>query len=111
MKFTEEKLEQAFTELLEQQGYTHYLGESIVRNPEDVLIEADLESFLMSQYADEGITLSEVKSLILQLKSLPSSDLYESNKSFMRMLSDGFILKREDRSQKEIGRASCRERV
>ncbi len=102
MKFTEEKLEQAFTELLEQQGYTHYLGESIVRNPEDVLIEADLESFLMSQYADEGITLSEVKSLILQLKSLPSSDLYESNKSFMRMLSDGFILKREDRSQKDI---------
>lgn len=102
MKFTEEKLEQAFTELLEQQGYTHHLGESIVRNIEDVLIEADLESFLMAKYAHEGITLNEIKSIILQLKSLPASDLYESNKTFLRMLSDGFILKREDRSKKDI---------
>lgn len=102
MKFTEEKLEQAFTELLEHQGYTHHLGESIVRNIEDVLIEADLESFLMAKYAHEGITLNEIKSIILQLKSLPASDLYESNKTFLRMLSDGFILKREDRSKKDI---------
>ena len=102
MKFTEEKLEQAFTELLEQQGYTHHLGESIVPNIEDVLIEADLESFLMAKYAHEGITLNEIKSIILQLKSLPASDLYESNKTFLRMLSDGFILKREDRSKKDI---------
>lgn len=30
------------------------------------------------------------------------SDLYESNKTFKRMLLDGFILKREYRSQKDI---------
>ena len=48
------------------------------------------------------VTVNEVKSIILQLKSLPASGLYESNKKFIRMLSDGFILKREDRSQKDI---------
>ncbi|HRK00690.1 MAG TPA: type I restriction endonuclease [Ignavibacteria bacterium] len=37
-----------------------------------------------------------------QLKSLPSSNLYESNKTFIKMLSDGFILKRENRSEKVI---------
>ena len=102
MKFTEEKLEKAFTELLGQEGFPHHLGITIVRKPDEVLIEEDLQKFLLSQYASKGITVNEVKSIILQLKSLPASDLYESNKTFLKMLSDGFILKREDRNQKDI---------
>jgi type I restriction enzyme, R subunit len=101
-KFTEEKLERVFTELLEQEGYPHHLGLTIARKPDEVLIEKDLQDFLLHQYTQQGITADEVKSIILQLKSLPASDLYESNKTFLRMLSDGFILKREDRSQKDI---------
>ena len=102
MKFTEGKLERAFTELLGQEGFPHHLGVSIARKPDEVLIEEDLQNFLLTQYASEGITVNEVKSIILQLKSLPASDLYESNKAFLKMLSDGFILKREDRNQKDI---------
>lgn len=102
MKFTEEKLESAFTELLGQEGFAHHLGISITRKPEEVLIEEDLQNFLLSQYKEQSITVNEVKSIILQIKSLSSSDLYESNKTFLKMLSDGFILKREDRQQKDI---------
>lgn len=102
MKFTEEKLEGAFTELLGQEGFPHHLGITIARKVDEVLIEEDLRAFLLSQYASQGITNNEVNSIILQLKALPSSDLYESNKTFLRMLSDGFILKREDRNQKDI---------
>jgi type I restriction enzyme R subunit len=92
MKFTEEKLEEAFTELLGQEGFPHHLGNTLVRSVDDVLIEEDLINYL----------LTEAKSILLQLKTLPSSDLYESNKTIMRWLSDGFILKREDRDQKDI---------
>lgn len=102
MKFTEEKLEKAFTELLGQEGFPHHLGVTIARKPEEVLIEEDLRDFLLTQNSAQGITANEVNSIILQLKSLSSSDLYESNKTFLRMLSDGIILKREDRSQKDI---------
>lgn len=102
MKFTEEKLERAFTELLGQEGFPHHLGITINRKPEEVLIEEDLQTFLLTQYAGQGITVNEIKSIILQLKSLSASDLYESNKTFLKMLSDGFILKREDRNQKDI---------
>ena len=102
MKFTEEKLERAFTELLGQEGFPHHLGVSIRRSPDEVLIEEDLQSFLLSQYQTEGLTVTEAKTIILQLKSLSATDLYESNKTFLRMLSDGFILKREDRRQKDI---------
>ncbi len=102
MKFTEAKLEKAFTELLGQEGFPHHLGITIARKSDEVLIEEDLQNFLLTQYASQGITENEVKSIILKLKSLPSSDLYESNKTFLKMLSDGFILKREDHSQKDI---------
>lgn len=102
MKFTESKLEQAFAGLLEQEGYPHNLGNTLTRQPEEVLIEEDLRSFLKKCYANHGITDTEIKSILLELKSLPASDLYESNKRFMKMLSDGFILKREDHTQKDI---------
>ncbi len=102
MKFTEEKLEKAFTELLGQQGFPHHLGITLSRRPDEVLIEEDLRRFLLTEYELQGITLHEVNAIILQLKSLPASDLYESNKTFLRMLADGFILKREDRSQKDL---------
>ena len=102
MKFTEAQLEKAFADLLGQEGFLHHLGITIARNPEEVLIEEDLRDFLLTQYAAQGITANEVNSIILQLKSLPTSDLYESNKTFLRMLSDGIILKREDRNQKDI---------
>jgi type I restriction enzyme R subunit len=102
MKFTEEKLERAFIDLLGQEGFPHHLGITINRKPEDVLIEEDLQKYLLTQYAEQGISVNETKSIILQLKSLSASDLYESNKTFLKMLSDGFILKREDRNQKDI---------
>ena len=102
MKFTEDKLEKAFTDLLRQEGFPHHFGISINRKPDEVLIEEDLRTYLLKQYASHDITHHEVNTIILQLKSLPSSDLYESNKSFMRMISDGLILKREDRSKKDF---------
>lgn len=101
-KFTEAKLEEAFIELLGNEEYPHYLGNSITRNSEEVLIEDDLTEFLLTQYAKEGLTPTEAKSIVLQLKTLPSSDLYETNKTAMRWLSDGFSFKREDRNQKDI---------
>ncbi|MCU0423206.1 MAG: HsdR family type I site-specific deoxyribonuclease [Bacteroidia bacterium] len=102
MNFTEAKLEKVFSELLEQEGFPHHLGISINRNSDDVLIEDDLRNFLLTQYATQGITTNEVNSIILQLKSLSASDLYESNKTFLQLLADGFILKRENRSKKDI---------
>lgn len=37
MKFTEEKLEKAFTELLEQVGFPHHLRITITHKPEEVV--------------------------------------------------------------------------
>ncbi len=102
MKFTEEKLEGAFVELLSVEGYPHLLGSSINRSPDEVLIEQDLIDYLLCKYQAHQLSLTEARSIVLMLKSLPASDLYETNKTLMRWLSDGFMLKREDRSQKDV---------
>lgn len=118
MKFTEAQLEQAFIHLLQEEQMTHLVGGEVRKNEfqgvsepptqyghivtEKVLIDADLKNYLKSNYAKDNITDSEVNSIIRDLERLPSSDLYESNKVFMKMVSDGFLLKREDRNQKDI---------
>jgi len=102
MKFTEAQLEKAFIELLGNENYPHQLGTSIIRAVDEVLLEDDLKQYLQTQYNKEGITALEIKSILLQLKTLPASDLYESNKIVMKWLADGFTLKREDRSQKDF---------
>lgn len=102
MKFTEAQLEQAFIELLGQEGIPHVHGESIVRSPEEVLIEADLRAFLREQYASDGLTEAEIDRIIQKLKKYPASDLYESNKAIMKRISDGFVFKRDDRNEKDL---------
>ena len=118
MKFTEAQLEQAFIHLLQKEEMQHVLGNDLRKSEgnlveesketyghiatEKVLIEEDLRTFLTMQYREEGITRSEIDGIIRELEQLPASDLYESNKIFMKKLSDGFLLKREDRTQKDI---------
>ena len=118
MKFTEAQLEQAFIHLLQEEQMTHLVGGEVRKNEfqgvsepplqyghivtEKVLIEEDLRNYLQSNYAKENITDGEITSIIRDLDRLPASDLYESNKTFMKRVSDGFLLKREDRNQKDI---------
>ncbi|MFT5666091.1 MAG: type I restriction enzyme R subunit [Vicingaceae bacterium] len=101
-KFTEAQLESAFAELISNEGYPHYLGNTLNRAEDEVILADDLRTFLLQKYKAEKVTESEVNSIIIQIKTLPASDLYESNKRFMSWLSDGFIIKREDHSQKDI---------
>lgn len=103
--FTEAKLEDAIIDLLAQQGYPHSLGSELDaqgRSPEQVLITDDLQQFLATRYAKDGITQGEITQVIHQLQRLPASDLYDANKTAMQWLADGFLLKREDVTQKDI---------
>lgn len=102
MKFTEAKLEQVFIDLLQEEGCQYVSGDQIDRSEEDVLIKDDIRSFLKKQYSKDGITDSEIDGIIRELEKLPASDLYETNKTVMRKVSDGFLLKREDHKLKDL---------
>nr|WP_320114672.1 HsdR family type I site-specific deoxyribonuclease [uncultured Desulfuromonas sp.] len=102
MKFTEEKLEQAIITLLEEQGYPYCPGSALERHPGEVLIKEDLRSFLAKCYAADLITPDEINAVIRRLETLPATDLYETNKTIHKLVADGFLLKREDRSRKDL---------
>ena len=102
MKFTEKKLEQAIIELLKGEGYAYVPGQGISREPTEVLIKDDLKGYLKTRYAADHITSGEIDSVVRKLEVFLASDLYESNKAIMKMVSDGFLLKREDRSKKDL---------
>ncbi|MGK0186025.1 MAG: hypothetical protein ACI9R3_001808 [Verrucomicrobiales bacterium] len=102
MKFTEAQLEAAILELLGVEGYTHVLGEAIERQPQEVLIKADLRSFLAKQYAADNTTSQEIEAVIKPLSAYSAADLYESTRAIMKLVSDGFLLKREVHSQKVL---------
>ena len=102
MKFTEDRLEQAIIELLAAEGYPHTLGEALDRSPDDVLIKSDLRQFLAARYQADLITDYEIESIIHKLEYLPASDLYDTNKAIMKFIADGFFLKRDDYTQKDL---------
>ena len=102
MKFTEANLEQANIELFEAENYPHKNGMHIHKEMSDVLLRDDIKAFLRDRYSKEEITSNEIASIIRQMEVLPSSALYDSNKAIIKMISDGFVFKREDRSKKDL---------
>lgn len=105
MGFNEARLEQAIIELLGQQGYPHFTGDSLQRgSSSEALLKDDLRQFLAARYALDNITPGEIESIIQQLDSLPELDLYDSNRTIHKRVADGFLLKRERSllSQKDL---------
>jgi len=99
--FNEHALEMSIMELFKDVGYDYYPGEQLHRERTEVLLIEDLKQYLYSRYAADGITPTEIDSIVLMLKNV-SGTIYEANKSVMKMLCDGFIFNREDRSQKDL---------
>lgn len=96
-KFTEDQLEQAIIELFQLQGYTYVHGENIHRQYEDILLEDDLCSYLLSQYKD--LSDVELKKIIQKIALIQSSPLYAGNRETFWLVNEGFDLQRDDISK------------
>lgn len=99
--FNEHALEMSIMELFKDEGYIHLNGSQIHRERAEVLLQDDLKQYLYNRYAKDGITPGEVDGILLMLRNI-SGTLYEANKAFYKLLCDGFILNREDRTLKDI---------
>lgn len=99
--FNEHALEMSIMELFKDEEYTYLNGEQIHRERTEVLLADDLKQYLYNRYAKDGITPSEVESILLMLRGI-SGTIYEANKAVSKMICDGFILNREDRTQKDL---------
>lgn len=99
--FNEHALEMSVMQLFQDEGYIYVQGDQLHRERSEVLLVEDLKKYLLNKYSKEGITVTEIENIILKLRSI-SGTLYEANKAVYKLLSDGFILNREDRTQKDL---------
>lgn len=99
--FIESKLEEVISSLLENQNIISLNFTN--REPSDeVFLKDDFFNYLKSKYSSEKITNNEINSIYRTIKSFSAMDLHASNKSILQKISNGFLLKREDRNKKDI---------
>ena len=99
--FNEHALEMSIMELFQGEQYEYISGDKIHRERSEILLTDDLWQYLYNRYSNEGITPSEVDSIILMLKNI-SGTIYEANKTVYKIICNGFIFNREDRTKKDI---------
>lgn len=99
--FNEHALEMSIMELFQNEGYIYANGSTIHREKAEVLLLDDLKNYLLDRYSADGITINEVNSIVQMLR-YSSGSLYQDNKTIFKMIADGFIFNREDRTQKDL---------
>lgn len=102
MLFDEAVLEQAIIDKFIETGYEYVSGDNLHRELTDVLIEDDLFRFLSDKYADQGITATEIQSIISSIKSASCQPLYDANKNMFKRMVEGEVFVREDRNKKDF---------
>ena len=89
MDFTLKKIDKSTTEDIAKKNYS--IDKSGISkwliDKNLMTLEEDLQNFLRIQYASHGITINEIKSITLQLKSLSATDTSPN-----RVLSSEIIL-------------------
>ena len=98
----EAQLELSVMELFQQEGYEYLSGDSILRETTDVLLKDDLRMYLMMKYAADGITSSEIETIIFGLVRASHEPLYDANKEMLNKIIEGFVLRREDKTKKDL---------
>lgn len=92
--FNEAQLEQVFVELFKKEHYDYVHGENITRDTRDVILYDDLRLYLQKKYEAEHITEDEINRAITRLETSDGGGVYAENVEALRLLQEGFSLKR-----------------
>lgn len=92
--FNEAQLEQVFVELFKKEHYDYVHGEGITRDTRDVILYDDLRLYLQKKYEADYITEDEINRAIARLETSDGGGVYAENVEALRLLQDGFSLKR-----------------
>ena len=94
--FNESSLEMAIMELFKTERYIYQNGNTILKDDTEVLLRDDLRQYLNDRYKTAGITDIETERAINQLTANAGVSMYEQNAITLRLMVEGFSVKRED---------------
>lgn len=103
VKFYESDLEEIAMDVLSgdefEMGYIYCPGSELHREQDEVLIIDDFYLYLIKRYPDLSDT--EIAKIEARVRATENT-LYETNRAFLRLLADGFDIKRDDPSKSDI---------
>lgn len=99
-KLYESEFEQAFCELLVNQGWTHTFGEQLHRKLDDALIEDDLRHYLSCRYPQ--LNESDYDTIIATMRNIGGDSDYGNGRTAFYLYRDGMTYQPADNSQPAI---------
>ena len=95
-KFYESDYEEAFVDLLQQNGWEYTFGDDLHRQYDQTLIEDDMRAYLKSRYASENLTSGEIDAIIANLRNIGEPSLYHTLRKTFMVYRDGFLFQRHN---------------
>ena len=97
--FYESEYEEAFLQLLEENGWEYTYGEDLHRKLDETIIEDDLREFLSRKYSAEALTDDELSAIVSNLKNTGDVSEFLTLRKVVSLYcgrGDGFTFKRYD---------------
>jgi len=95
-KFYESDYEEAFVDLLQQNGWEYTFGDDLHRQYDQTLIEDDMCAYLQKRYASENLTPGEIDAIIANLRNIGEPSLYHTLRKTFTTYRDGFQFQRHN---------------
>ena len=101
-KYYESEYEEAFCDLLREQGWSIEHGDNLHRKFTDALIEEDLLAFLKMQYGAYGLTDSDYNTIVAKLRNVGGATDYLSHREAYKLYHDGFDMNFSDANKPSV---------
>lgn len=98
-KFYESDYEEAFVDLLQQNGWEYTFGDDLHRQYDQTLIEDDMRAYLQRRYAAENLTPGEIDAIIANLRNIGEPSLYHTLRKTFLTYRDGFLFQRHNSNE------------
>ena len=98
-KFCESTYEEAFIQLLEENGWEYTCGDDLHRKLDETILEDDLRDYLSRKYAAEALTDEEIDAIVANLRNTGDTSPYLTLRKIFSLYcgrGDGFVFKRFD---------------
>ena len=95
-KYYESEYEEAFCDLLREQGWIIEHGDDLHRKYTDALLEEDLMLFLRDQYSSTGLTDTDYANIVSRLRNISGATDYASHREAYKLYHDGLDISFSD---------------
>lgn len=88
-KYFESDYEEAFVELLQEQGWIYNYGGELHRKYTDTILEDDLRNYICSRYGDKGLEKYDINLLVSRIRNVGGTNDYDSLVTTYKLYHDG----------------------